>query len=857
MRPSGAVRKLILGSGYTALAAATVAFAARAAAQATAEGVAAVTRAVRTRQPLVIDGRDDDPVWKTIQPTSGFRQYFPREDGEPTVRTEFKVAYDDHNLYVFIRAFDPHPDSIMHALTRRDVSSASDAIGITIDGYHDRRTGVEFVVNPDGVKKDCAVYADTLYDWSWDGVWDVAARVDSLGWTAEFRIPFSQFRYADEPAHTFGFAVWRSSYRYYESSIWPLWRISRGGLMSQLGQLVGVDGIASPHALVVAPYVAATSTSRRTGTGYDRAQLATAGSDVKYRVGPNLSLDATVRPDFGQVEADPSVLNLTTAETFYPEKRPFFLEGSRLYQFDLGCTVASCANEGLFYSRRIGRAPQLAAVYGDASSPAATPIAAAAKLTGRTDRGLTVAMLDALTERVGGGANQAIEPGTNYAVVRAVQEAFGGQSAFGVMATGVNRVLDASTAGLLRRHAYVGAVDFRQRFGGGPFGVSASLTGSHVDGSAAAIAATQLSSAHYYQRPDGALRFDSTRTSLSGSAQEITIGKYGGMVQFLTQWQRHSAGLEVNDVGYMQRSDLQSLATGATVSVLTPHWMYRQLRLSANWSKSWNNEWLQLGHGVSAQAHVLFTTNWALDGALNVSQLGATFCDRCARGGPALRQDPGMSALLSITADPRRVAVPGIGLNVARGDAGRTHTVTVNPTLTLNLSTRLQAAVGGGLQLGHDNTQWYGNFTDSSRAVHYAFALLEQRTLSVTMRASYAATPNLTFELYAAPFVSTGTYSNTRELSPMPRAPSYDARFTPYIPPPGNADGFDVRQLRSNLVARWEYLPGSTLFVVWTHGRDGSDGASGDRSWRAEYGRLFALHPDNTFVAKVSYWLGR
>jgi hypothetical protein len=814
-------------------------------------------RAVRATAPILVDGREDDAVWGKVQPTRGFRQYYPQEDGTPTVETQFKVAYDDQNLYVFVRAFDPHPDSIMHAVTRRDTNSPSDVIGITIDGFHDRRTGYEFAVNPDGVKKDCAVYADTLFDWFWDGVWDAAARVDSLGWSAEFRIPFSQIRYADVASHTFGLAVWRTSYRFNESSIWPLWRGSRGGLMHQLGELTGVDDIAAPHSLAIVPYTLTSNASRRTIAGYDRAQRSTFGSDLKYVIAPNMTLNATINPDFGQVEADPSVLNLTTAETFYPEQRPFFREGSKLYELDMGCNVTACAGEGLFYSRRIGRAPQLLATYGDANSPAATPIAVATKLTGRTDGGLSVAVLDAVTEHVGGAQDRTIEPATNYAVVRATQEAMGGRSALGVTATAVDRSLDASTQTLLRHDAYVGAIDVRQRLGDSPYGFTASLTESRIDGSRQAIAATQLAPTHDYQRPDGSLVYDSTRTSLSGDAEEIAFGKYQGRVQFLTAWQRHSAGLEVNDLGFMQRSDLQTLSLGASTTVRTPHSFLRYLSATAGWARTWTTDWLQIGNTLTGNVTTLLTNNWSITATANATQLPGTFCDNCARGGPAIRQDAAFAPSLSIAGDGRRSLVPSMTLATTAADDGRTHSSTVSPGLTLHLSPRAQASVGASFARNHDHTQWYGNFAGADGQTHYGFAVLDQRTLSLTTRGSFAVTPDLTLEMYGAPFATSGAYSDTRELSATPRAASYDARFVPFAPPNTAAKGFDVRQLRSDLVARWEYKPGSTLFVVWTHGRDGSDAVPTGLALRDDYGRIFGAHPDNTFLVKMSYWLSR
>ena len=826
--------------------------------RAQATGETAMTRAVRSGVPVVVDGRDDDPVWRFAPVTSGFRQFYPQEDGRPTVETEFKVAYDDRNLYVFVRAYDPHPDSIMHAVTRRDVNSASDVIGITVDGFHDRRSGYEFVVNADGVKKDCAVYADTLFDWFWDGVWDAATRVDSLGWTAEFRIPFSQIRYADNSDHTFGLAVWRTSYRFAESSIWPLWRTSRGGLIHQLGDLTGITGIAAPRSMTFMPYASTANASRQSATGYTRSERTAVGGDARFVVAPNATVNATVNPDFGQVEADPSVLNLTTAETFYPEQRPFFREGGKLYEFDMGCTVVTCAGEGLFYSRRIGRAPQLLGLYGDAGSPAATPIAAAAKLTARSDHGLSANVLDAVTSRVGGTAGATLEPTTNYLVARAEQEAFGGKSALTVMGTAVNRSVDSTTSNLLRSDAFVAAISGRQRFGDSPYGVSASVVASRVDGSPRAITATETAPTHYYQRPDGALHVDSTRTSLVGSASEIAFGKYEGAVQFLGAWQRHSAAFEVNDVGFMERSDLQTLSGGVTAAMRTPRGVLRLVQTSLDAQRSWTTAWLDLGTTLSATSSVLFTNNWSFDIDLAAAQLGTALCDHCARGGPALRQEPAFTPGVTVSYDNRRPIVPTLSFTLNNGDGGRTHGLVIAPSIALHASPRFQVTLGGSFVQNHDNTQWFGNFPDSTAGTRYSFAALDQRTMSFTLRSSFAATPNFSIESYVAPFASTGTYAAIRQLSAEPRAESYDARFLSFTPPPTSAaTGFDLRQLHANLVARWEYRPGSTLFVVWTHGRADADAPPAGLPLRDDYARLFAAHPDNTVLIKVSYWLNR
>jgi len=321
--------------------------------------------AVRAAVPVVIDGRDDDEVWRIAQPITQFREFQPKEDGDPRFPTEAKVAYDDRYLYVFIRAFDPHPDSILKLLARRDVRAATDQLKIMVDSYHDRRSGFEFAVNPAGVKRDYAMYNDAQEDDAWDAVWDVGTQVDSLGWTAEFRVPLSQLRYVPRATNTFGFAVWRDIQRYSERVSWPVYRNSQAGISSQLGELTGLDGLPSPRRPEIAPYVVTKNVSVPTGTRFDRSQKVTGGADLKYGITPNLTLDATVNPDFGQVEADPAVLNLTAFETFFQERRPFFVQGAGIFRFDVNCSaVNDCSTgEGLFYSRRIGRAPQLD--YGD------------------------------------------------------------------------------------------------------------------------------------------------------------------------------------------------------------------------------------------------------------------------------------------------------------------------------------------------------------------------------------------------------------------------------------------------------------------------------------------------------------
>jgi hypothetical protein len=827
-----------------------------------AKSIVVTAGAVRATTPPVIDGREDDEVWRTMQPRSDFQEFQPREGGEPRFRTEFKAAYDDRNLYVFVRAYDPHPDSIMTALTRRDVRGPSDQIKIMIDSYHDLRSGYEFAVNPLGVKRDYAMYNDQEEDGSWDGVWESGTRIDSLGWTAEFRIPFSQLRYGNSPDHVFGFAVWRDIERYKERTSWPLYRGSQSGISSQLGVLTDIRGIAPFQRREILPYTVVQNSSVPVSnpalgaSRWARAQRFSVGADLKYGVTPNLTLDATVNPDFGQVEADPSVVNLTAFETFFAEKRPFFLEGTGFYNFSVNCSTVNCGGEGLFYSRRIGRSPQLLGLYADQTSPNVSPILGAGKLTGRLDGGLSVGVLEAVTGRVSGVNDHTTEPRTSYTVLRATQDLRRGQTVVGVISTIVDRALDTWSDAYLRRQAYVEGANIRHRWGASRYELGGSVTRSDVRGSAASILATQTSSVHLFQRPDGGLTVDPSLTSLSGNAEEMSFGKQGGnMVHFQTSYQRQSTGFETNDVGYLRQANLQSFNNSMGLHWRTPTALYRQMQGNFNAWGYWTAAGMPTDRALNTSWHVNFVNNMWLHTSLAAQQLPGTFCDVCARGGPAFRRSPKVSLNVGVQGDDRGHVVPSFFISRGRGDYGASHHIEHSPSLTVIPMSQLQLQFDADWTVSHDDAQWLGNFTDASGAKHYSFAHLMQDTRSLGMRVSYTATPTLSFQLYAAPFVARGEYSNPRELSATPRAEGYQDRFVAYLPPAGASTGFNVLQLRSNNVVRWEFRPGSTLFAVWTHGRDGYDPRYVERNLRGEYTDLFALHPANTFLLKLAYWL--
>ncbi|PYP80980.1 MAG: hypothetical protein DMD35_02800 [Gemmatimonadetes bacterium] len=809
----------------------------------------AAASAARAEQAPSIDGRDDDAAWRAAAPIAGFRQFDPVEDAEPSMRTEARVTYDDAHLYVFVRAFDPRPDSIIALLSRRDVRTASDQIKVMIDSYHDRRTGFEFAVNPAGVKRDYYTYDDSQEDGSWNAVWDVATHIDSLGWTAEFRIPLSQLRYPPAASHTFGVMIIRELARRNERVSWPLLRRSRNAIASQFGDLGGFAGLGSPRRLEIAPYALVRNVGAVRADDIRRSQQGTLGADLKYGLTSNLTIDATINPDFGQVEADPAQLNLTAFETFFEERRPFFLEGMSIFQF-------GADPEQLFYSRRIGRAPQLAGLAPDGVDvPGASRILGAGKLTGRVAGGTSLGVLAAMTDRTEAGSTT-IEPRTTYGLVRATRELRQGESAFGAIATIVDRALGVGESPYLRSGAYAAGVDGRHRFGQGRFEITGSLAASSVRGSADAIARTQRSSVHQYQRPDDDLAVDTLRTSLTGTSLRLMAKKVAGLVRGTVSYQRVTPGYETNDFGFLARADEQILNTNLRFIPTKPVGPWRNASLEFYQQHHFTTAGLPTGALYEAYANGSLKSGAYMSVDSWVDNAGAVYCDRCARGGPALRLSPTFNTLVNIAADPKRRVSPQFAAIYTLGDDGRSLLWRVRPYVIVRPSTRLGIELGTRYQYNRDNTQWVANVGQiGADSTHYLFGRLHQDLLSFTGRMDLTIHPALSLQLYAEPFVTAGHFTDVRELA-APRAKSYDARFRPYAGQAPDAD-FNEKSFHSSVVARWEYRPGSTLFVVWTQGRDQSDRDVGSFDASRDYRNLFAARPENVVLIKAAYWIGR
>ncbi|HEX7019747.1 MAG TPA: DUF5916 domain-containing protein [Gemmatimonadaceae bacterium] len=822
-------------------------------------GTVAIASPVTAASALKLDGDLSDEVWTHAEPVTEFRQRDPREGAEPSVRTEVRVAYDAQAMYVAVHAFDPEPGKIVGILNRRDSTSPSDWIRVLIDSYHDRRTGYEFAVNPAGVKRDTYYFNDGNQDQGWDAIWEVAVSRNEQGWRAEFRIPFSQLRFPDKTDPVFGFAVMREVARLNETETWPLIAKSRNGFVSQFGQLNGLQMTSAPEKLELVPYAVSQLKTEPAATDGNplvnrRDPGVQFGVDMKYAVTPGLTLTSTVNPDFGQVEADPAVVNLSGFETFYAERRPFFIEGSGAFAFDLDCNDGRCT--GLFYSRRIGRQPRLEPDVSDDAfwdAPVQTTILGAAKLTGRVGK-FSIGALNAITSEeraiVADGTlryKSPVEPFTSYSVARAKRE-FSNQSSLGFMLTSTNRSLGPAGGPLrtVASTAVTGGVDWDWRVRP-KYALTGYWAGSTLRGDADAIAAIQETTVHSFQRPDaGHVEYDPTRTSLNGDAGMVSFAKISGeRVRFSTSLGFKSPGFDINDLGYQRRADAINQNNWIQVRHDRPGKHVRSFRWNLNEWSGYNFGGDHLYTGGNVNAHWVLTSNWSFGGGFNAESRG--FDDRLTRGGPGGYVAGGWNTWSYLNSDSRKPVALDLFMGGGRYNQENSF-FEFNPGVTFRPASFVTVSTGIGVSPATKGAQW----VEQDANGEYVFAHLTQRTVSMTTRLNYTITPTLSVQIYAEPFVSAGEYTHFYRLADG-RAAHFEDRYAAYPTYNDNPD-FNYRSFRTTNVLRWEYKPGSTMFVVWQQGRERT-ADYGTFHFGRDFGRVFATPASNVFLVKMSYWL--
>ncbi len=838
--------------------------------------------------PPLIDGVINDDAWGQV-PWGGndFKQWQPDNGKEPTAQTEFKILYDDKNLYLAFRCHDDEPDKIVRRMSRRD-GFEGDWVEINIDSYFDKRTAFSFTASVSGVKGDEMISNDgNNWESNWDPIWYLATNIDEKGWTAEARIPLSQLRFSDKEEQVWGIQVQRRNFRVEERSLWSLKPLNAAGWVSFFGELHGIRGVKPQKQLEIMPYTVAQL--ERTEeipenpfqTGSDTRF--SAGVDGKVGITNDFTLDFTINPDFGQVEADPSNLVLDGFEVFFNEQRPFFIENKNIFDYRISRSEAGGPfwSDNLFYSRRIGGSPHH---YPSLNSgefvdqPVNTTILGAAKFSGKTKKGLSVGILESITAKEmaeidhnGDRREEVVEPLTNYFVGRLQQDYDGGNTVIGGILTATNRDIDTDALNYLHRSAYTGGVDFLHRWKDRLWYVQANLVGSQVNGTQEAITNTQESFAHFFQRPDADhLEVDTSLTSLSGHGGTFKIGRIsdfsfeGGVT-----WR--SPELELNDVGFMRTADQIYEFFWAGYRFNKPFSIFRSLRFNVNQWSSWDFGGVNTYRAYNTNFHMQYTNFYGMGMGFNYEEFSVS--NNALRGGPALLMPGGFGMWGYAYSDSRKKFTVNYNYNGFWGEGGsfQGHSVWLRyqPLRTLNV------AIAPSYNKRDFQLQYVQNVTNNLDGnTRYINGTVNQETFSASIRINYTINPDLSIQYYGSPFISKGTYNAFKYIN-QPKADEFTDRFITYSDNQitldeaegvyridENLDGvedynfyepdFNFIQFRSNLVARWEYIPGSTLFLVWSQGLT-SSGDPNDPILPSLTENVFSETADNIFLVKFTY----
>jgi len=836
-------------------------------------------------KPPVIDGHLNDKVWNLAPWGNNFTQYEPYDGKAPSQKTAFKILYDNNNLYVAIRAYDTDPSKIEKILSRRDKTDG-DWVAIGIDSYNDKLTGFVFSANAVGVKFDGKFTNDNQMDATWNPVWYVKTSIDSLGWVAEMRIPLSQLRFAKTKNHVWGLQFMRKIYRKQEMDLWSPQSKEESGWVSHWGSLTGIDNIHPKKEVALSPYVLGKLKTEEKQTGNPFATGISPGYSVgldgKIAVTNDLTLNFTVNPDFGQVEADPSVVNLSAFETYFPERRPFFVEENNIFNFPLTVGGGRFGRENLFYSRRIGRAPHnyphlSAGEY--AKVPEASRILGAFKLSGKTRNGWSIGILESLTnntkatiDSAGVRSKQTIEPLTNYFNTRIQKDINKGKTIIGGMVTTTNRFIKDSTLMYLPTAAYTGGIDFQNFWKDKAYRLSAKVVGSSISGSTEAITREQKSSRRYYQKPDDTRKLDTTLRILQGTGASVEFAKIGGSHwQYGIRSSMLSPGLEINDQGYMRIADMIKQSSWISYSLWDPFSIFRSMNMGL---RQWSGFDFQ-GRNTFTGYNLNFNTQFENYWRLNISIRGKGYeLDRHElRGGPSIKLPGGHDFQIGIGTDSRKKLSAGVNFNSGKGS----QRYSKSRDLRLRISYRPIPAL---------NLSLMPNFSISSKAFIYVSTKMEngkniylvsaikKEVLSASLRVNFSFTPDLSLEYWGQPFLFSGDYYGFKKvINPDQKVftsqfhqytageITYDETNNQYLID-DNGDGdvnftlhnpdFSVMEFRSNMVLRWEFVPGSTFFLVWSQGKNSTSG-NGAFNLGSNLEQLMKTRANNIFLVKFSY----
>lgn len=840
-------------------------------------------------RPPVIDGKFDDDAWKAANWEGQFKQHEPYNDTLPTQETSFMILYDDKNLYVAIRAWDTETEKIVTRLSRRD-EYEGDMVAIQIDSYNDDLTAFSFILSAAGVQIDDMITEDgDIEDFSWDAVWYSKTSKDDKGWSAEICIPLTQIRFGKEDHQTWGLQVLRYIHRKDELSTWQNIQLDSPGWVHMFGQMNGISGLKPRNQIELMPYgVARYEThQKQEGNPYKPGEKTSldAGLDAKIGITNDMTLDLTVNPDFGQVEADPSVVNLSGFETYYEEKRPFFIEGRNILSFGLTPGDNSSSADNLFYTRRIGRRPH---IYPQGNQyvdmPDNSTILGAFKITGKTKNGLSLGILESITAkesaRVQNNGSESlteVEPFTNYLVSRIQKDFSQGTTRIGGMFTSTNRNLTTSESKKLHQSAYTGGFDFNTSWKNKVYYLNTKFLFSQVNGDKEAIRRTQESSVHYYQQPDATYKkYDTTRTSLSGHGGIIQFGKGGdGHWRFTTWLNWRSPGLDLNDVGFLRSANDIFQVIWVAYRWWEPFSIFRDAQINANQWSGWDFGGNNTYKGVNINFNGQLKNYWNFGGGFNRDFEGLS--NNLLRGGPAMRFPGYINYWGGVSTDERKKLLFGIETAFQKGDFNYDNEqnfeigVTYKPTDALNMK------ISPGLSFKQNQIQYITRVQNLTEP-RYILGTIDQRVFSLSLRLNYCISPNFTIQYYGQPFIASGKYSDIKRVTES-RDQNYTKRFHVFNSSEltyddtqskyfvdedlnGTSDysfnnpNFNSFDFISNLVIRWEYMPGSTVYLVWSQNRSGSE-KSGIFHFEDNMNALFNVYPQDVFLVKLSYRIMR
>jgi len=852
------------------------------------------------KSELTIDGKLNDPAWMKANWQDDFIQYEPSEGKNPGQKTEFAILLDENFIYAGFRCWDTSPDSIVQRLTQRDQIDG-DLVAFQIDSYNDKRTAFSFFLSASGSKQDFLISNDgENEDNTWDPIWVAKTSRDSLGWYAEFRIPLTQLRFEGNAEQTWGMQIGRMLFRKQEVSIWQPSSKKNAGWVSQFGELKGLKNLKSKKIADITPYAVARTDryEKEPGNPFKssgKKNQLSGGVDGKVGLTNNITLDFTINPDFGQVEADPSEVNLTSYETYFQEKRPFFIEGKNITSFPLMFGDGDLASENLFYSRRIGRRPHNSPELNNGEyldAPDFTSILGAAKITGKTKKGLSVGFLESLTAdesaKISTGQqdrSEMIEPFTNYSIGRLQQDFDKGNTIIGGMFTMVNRNIEETQLDYLHKTAFTGGFDFVHKWHNKDYEIDLSSYFSRVEGSANAISNTQKSWIHNFQRPYAThLEFDSTRTSLSGQGGKVVFSKNGGNLKFLAATAWKSPGLELNDVGYMRQADdiLEVIWVG--YRIYEPFSIFRNLNLNFNQWTEWNFAGELTGPGGNINAHTQLKNYWNFNVGSNIN--GEQLSTTELRGGPALKLPGTKNVWFAFGSNEQKKVTGELQAMFLSGNIkDYKNLYNCNASLGYRPSKSLKITITPDFTINNDQLQYVTQQEYGNKKTDYLFGRIHQKTLSASLRINYTITPDLSIQYWGQPFVSAGNYTEFKRITNS-RSDEFTDRFSElstseleyttnpkemyhvFDPTSIPSDperkplysfeqpNFNKHEFLSNMVVRWEYLPGSTIYLVWSQTRSQST-TMGNFQFNNNINDLFDTKPYNVFLLKLSFRIGR